>query len=216
MKFIYRLLCDAMNEAKIHCAYYICIAVPVAISYGIVLTFAGGLKHSYSVWYPFETKNTDQINFYLTASYEVVCLWALAIWNGLTDIFLFLLIGMMYYQTRLLGYRLTQLGWAKAKYSDKEQNENFEQLLDCVRLRREINEFVLHNVPCVCTRALCVHLRAYFLPSLSFSAFRYVVEFHELYNSIIFVQVVQSVIFLTMTTLRILTVSTTSTLFHWN
>lgn len=134
-----------MKEATIHGAYYLCVAVPVGTAYGLVSVFVGEREHPFNSWYPFESKNTDDIIFFVTGSYEIICLIGLAVWHGATDVFLFLLIGMMYYQTRLLGYRLTQLGWAKTKYTAEEQNNNFKQLLECVRLRREINESVLHN-----------------------------------------------------------------------
>lgn len=127
-----------MRDSKFHCAYYMCVAVITATAYGHILLFVGG-SHPYNSWYPFESKNPESINFYLTGLYEAFNLCFLALVNGGTDVFLIYLIGMVYYQTRLLGFRLTQLGWANAPNSHEQ---DFNELIECVRLRREIDEFV--------------------------------------------------------------------------
>lgn len=130
-----------MRESKFNCAYYMCIAMITASANGHVALFVGG-RHPYNSWYPFESKNRDNINFYLTGLYEAFNLWFLALVNGGTDVFLIYLIGMVFYQTRLLGSRLTQLGWANARNSHEQHIKDFNQLIECVRLRREIDEFV--------------------------------------------------------------------------
>lgn len=136
-----------MRATKFHCAYYMTVALITATTYGHISLFVG-VNHPYNSWYPFESRNPESINFYVTGLYEAFNLWSLALVNGGTDVFLIFLIGMVYYQTRLLGYRLTQLGWANAKHPHEQHINDFNQLIECVRLRREIDEFVSILITC--------------------------------------------------------------------
>lgn len=187
-----------MRATKIHCAYFFIFALSVAVLFTSLPIVQPVPQHPYSSWYPF--KVIDGVNFktYATAIYEAVCLLTMALLNVSTDVLIYSLIGIVHYQIQLLGLRLTQVGWDKPKSSERNvsgRSEDFKRVIECITLHTEINKFELIIIPF----AGSIHLRILF--------FRFVMDYHRLFNSIIFVQIAQSVIVFSMTTLRLMIVS---------
>lgn len=132
-----RILNETMGRAKFHGVYYLSVGIPVAIVYAMVLFVLG--KHIYNAWYPIDASPSNSFNFYATIAHEILSSVVVGMMNVSTDVFLFLFMGMIEYQIRLLGHRLMQLGW-----TDGVEGENhYRKLVECVRLRQEINGFVV-------------------------------------------------------------------------
>lgn len=183
-----------MKETKIHCASFFIFAVTVALLFSMLPLLQPQPSHPYSSWYPFEVNHSGDIKFYSTAVYEAFCSFTAALLNVSTDVFIYALIGIVYYQIQLLGFRLSQIGWDQSKYCDYERRHYFKRVIECIFLHREINRFVrtINPFPSHTNRSL---------------SNRFVEDYHRLFNSIIFVQIFQSVIVYSMTTLRLMIVS---------
>lgn len=188
-----------MKYAKIHCAFFFFFffAFPAAAVFCILPILQSQPRHPYSSWYPFEVVNTGtNIKLYTTVVYETICMLTTALLNVSTDVFLYSLIVMVYYQIQLLELRLTQIGWNESEFvghSAYGRRDYFKRIVECISLHQEIK------------RLLCVS--SFLIRCNHFQYFRFVTDYHLLFNSIIFVQIVQSIIVFSMTTLQLIIVS---------
>lgn len=132
-----------MKDAKIHCAFFFFFAFPAAMVFAILPIVQSQPRHPYCSWYPFEVVTTDaNIKLYTTAIYEAICMLTTALLNVSTDVFLYSLIAIVYYQIQLLKLRLTQIGWNETEfvgYSAYGRSDYLEQIVECISHHREIN-----------------------------------------------------------------------------
>lgn len=135
-----------MKSAKIHCAYFFFYAMSVAAMFSILPIVQPQPMHPYSSWYPFDVNTV--IKVYMTAFYEAICLLSMALLNVSTDVLLYMLIGIVYYQIQLLGLRLTQMGWNECERVNRAECERsvyYKRMIECISLHQEINWFVFRE-----------------------------------------------------------------------
>lgn len=124
-----------MAEIKFHCALIWCFSFCVAILFTVLPILQAA--HPYSSWYPFVVPDGPNMRTYGTLIYECVCVQTAEIQNISSDVFIYSLMGFVYYQIRLLGTRLEQIGW---DIRPGPGLGHFKRIVECIELHQEINK----------------------------------------------------------------------------
>lgn len=134
-----------MRVVKKHCIFLFLNILPPSMIFAFLPLLSDKPVLPYPSWYPFKL---DDINarFYTAYAYEVISLIQGASFNASIDILILTLIGNINYQIRLLGMRLSNIGWSKnTEYHEDDKielnREYYAKIVECVKLRNEINRY---------------------------------------------------------------------------
>lgn len=108
----FRLMINGINHTQLLCRLIVCFA-SIVVALMEASPFMDSGNHCtlvFSSWYPFEVNHCDY-RYYIAFAYQNIFGCQVLLINGAIDVMLFAIFAIINYQIKLLGHRLSILGY---------------------------------------------------------------------------------------------------------
>lgn len=154
---------------------------------------------SYPMWTPLDI-STRNFNYWFMIAYETIAIFTMSVVHAGIDCFFFAVFASIHYEICVLGHRLCELGHhAEPKQSLECDIDKFDEIVELIRIHVQIDKF---RQRAKYERALCR-----IGTDCSFCFCRNIRDCQGIFNTILFIQVIQTVVGLSFTSVSLLRVS---------